>query len=89
MLRNKDSQYTVNGLICKSGIIALCESFNNMPEKDYPTEINVSDNHLKDEEFKLLVDSLRKKITNLNIKNNKLTSKGLNYLSLRIVDEPL
>lgn len=67
----------------------MIESLLFMPDQDYPFEIDVEDNHLKDEDILPLIDALRKKVTKLNFKDNKLSSKGVIYLGDKICNEPL
>lgn len=78
ILRNTNSKYTLTGLIGRTGIKPMIESLLFMPDHDYPLEIDVADNHLKDEDIYPLVDALRKKLTKLNFKDNKFSSKAVN-----------
>lgn len=47
-----------------------------MPDEEYPEEIDFSNNHLNQNEIRPFIKHLRRKITKLNLKNNKIQALG-------------
>jgi len=60
-----------------------------MPDRDYPEQIDLSNNSLKPKDILKFIQTLRNKITHLNLKNNKLGHKGCTYFADFISENPL
>lgn len=61
----------------------MADSYQMMSDEDYPNEIDLSNNNIKKHEIKPFIKTLRKKITLLNLKNNKIESIGAKDLTFQ------
>lgn len=60
-----------------------------MPDKDYPEHIDLSNNHLKQNDILPFICTLRSKLLHLNIQNNRLNPKGCILMAEYLSDYPL
>lgn len=60
-----------------------------MPNEDYPAEIDLSKNFLKNTELIPFIDTLRSHVKSINLQDNTLGFKGVNHLSNYLYDNRL
>lgn len=75
--RRARSAETLTGMIGNARIKTMYETYEQMDDDDYPTEIIIPDNNLGHKEITKLIETIRPKVTKLNFKGNSIARSGI------------
>jgi len=75
-MRKSKSLDKIDGIIGTQRLKALIEVYKNMPEDEYPTDIDLTNNNFSHNDLDKLIDTFKPKILKLNLCKNKLGSIG-------------